>query len=308
MAVGRKMEGEGGRSRSGIFWDMNFGRNIWMKALKVGLNQICYLRAARQQVCSQQRVCSGLCLRCSWGVTHPIFLNLHAPMDARSVVQTCLTLLLWCQQHLWLWLLCRYHWQRGWSPGVQVLSWGRGRTGSSPAHQPVVLCLEGLAGIWAPTVQKAMHSLPAKLQPDEIPIQRAGVGERNCSHFTERAFLALRFSWCQENAVAQQGGAPRALHAQFWLVWHPGFLCWTGLSEMAASLHPTWLYWTEGTPKDVTGSNIAGIGGYSAPGSPLAAKIRILASRRRSIPVLGCLCPHLVVEWTKGCLWSMPPP
>lgn len=90
-AVGSKMEGEGagGRSRqeSGIFRDMNFGRNIWMEALKVGLNQISCLRAAGQlplqQVCSQQRVCSGLCLRCSWGIIYPISLNLHAPVQAR---------------------------------------------------------------------------------------------------------------------------------------------------------------------------------------------------------------------------------
>lgn len=84
---------DGGRGRqeqaekNGIFRDMNFGRNIWMEALKVGLNQISCLRAARQlplqQVCSQKRVCSGLCLRCSWGIIYPISLNLHASVQAR---------------------------------------------------------------------------------------------------------------------------------------------------------------------------------------------------------------------------------
>ena len=71
---GKEDGGRGsGRQEQAEEWDMrrdpNFGRKIGTKALKVGLNQICCLRARRQlplqQVCNQQRVCSGLCLRCS---------------------------------------------------------------------------------------------------------------------------------------------------------------------------------------------------------------------------------------------------
>lgn len=110
-------------------------------------------------------------------------------------MKTCITLLLWGQQHLWLCLPCRYHSQKGWSPDVQGVSWRRGRAGSSPAHQPLVLCLEALAGIRAPTVHSylqscsQMRSLSKGLASPDSP----GVGERNYSHFIERAFLALRF-------------------------------------------------------------------------------------------------------------------
>lgn len=62
-AVGRKMEGEGAGGRSGIFRDRNFGRNVWMKALKVGLNQICFWRGSF--LCNRSAVSNEFALACA---------------------------------------------------------------------------------------------------------------------------------------------------------------------------------------------------------------------------------------------------
>lgn len=68
-------------------------------------------------------------------------------------------------------------------------------------------------------------------------------------------------------------------------------MCWAGLSEMAASLHPTELHGAEETPEDVAGSDIAGAGGTLLPGVPLLLKSRFWPSGEAA-----SLCARVVVS------------
>lgn len=154
--------------------------------------------------------------------------------NQEDMMKTYLTLLLWG----WQCLLCRYHSERFRSPDVQ--GWAGGEAGllpALPAHQPVLLCLEVLAGIRAPLICKAAARWdPCPKGPLGQTVQEKGniVYSSWREHFWHWGFPDVR-----KNVVAQQGGAARSLHAHFWLVGHPGFICWAGLSEMVASLHVT---------------------------------------------------------------------
>lgn len=80
----------------------------------------------------------------------------------------------------------------------------RGRAGEEagllpalPPHHPVVLCLEALAGIRAPTVHSYLQSCSQmkSMSKGLTSLDSPGVGERKYySRFVERACLALRFS------------------------------------------------------------------------------------------------------------------